>query len=202
MPKQIKKMNYWELLSVQKRAEQTLRKVCPKISQDSGIYFYIREEEGKKYFYIGKATNLLERSISHLIGNQQRIDGSLKKRGFYSPDNQMGWKLNVMKVPQAELDRVEQHYIDLYIKAGYIPYNVESGGTNGKTIIGERKLGRGYYDGIAQGEKKTQEKVRVYFNKYLDYSIKGKPTKIKEKKLAEFSEFLAENPSNEESGDE
>lgn len=202
MPKKIRKVNYFDLLSVQKKAEQILRKVCPQISQDSGIYFYIREEEGKKYFYIGKATNLLERSINHLIGNKQRIDGSLKKRGFYSADNQMGWKFNVLKVPQSELDKWERHYIDNYIKAGYIPYNIESGGTDGKTDINQRKLGRGYYDGIEQGEKNTREKVKTYFDKYLDFSIKGKPNKIKERKLVEFSDFLSDKPKIEDSGSE
>ena len=85
-------------------------------------------------------------------------------------------------------------------------YNIESGGTVGKEIIGDRKPSKGYYDGLAQARKKTKEEIRVFFDKYLDYSIKGKPNKIKERKLQEFTDYLykVEEPKkeNEEGGKE
>ena len=192
--KQVSKpVNYRKLFTVKKRLGETLKIACPNINDKSGIYFYIRETKDKKYIYLGKATSLLDRNIDHLQGYKQRIDVSIKKRGFYSKDNPTGWKLNVLNFPKDQLDEKEQYYIELYQKAGYELYNIESGGTTGKTDINQRKIGKGYYDGIARGKEKTKEQVKTYFTKYLDYSIKGKPTKIKERKFAEFTDFLAEN---------
>lgn len=193
-----KPVNYKKLFTVKKRLGETLKIVCPNINEKSGIYFYIRETQNKKYIYLGKATSLLDRNIDHLQGYKQRIDVSIKKRGFYSKDNPTGWKLNVLNFPKDELDEKERYYIDLYLKAGYELYNIESGGTNGKTDINQRKLGKGYHEGVARGVEKTKETVRTYFDKYLDYTIKGKPTKIKERKFAEFGEFLADAENKEE----
>ena len=196
MPK--KKINYKRLFAIQKNIGETLKKACPSIGTNSGIYFYIREDSNGKYAYIGKASNLLERNISHLQGYQQRIDVSLKKRGFYSNNNLGGWKLNVLCFPKHQLDKAEQYYIDLYKKNGYNLYNIESGGTTGKSDINERKLGKGYHDGITQGKKKILEQVKTYFDKYLDFTIKGTPNKIKERKFKEFEDFLADKNEKED----
>ena len=196
-----KKINYRKLFAIQKNIGETLKKACPELSEKSGIYFYIREDYKGKHIYIGKASNLLERNISHLQGYQQRIDVSLKKRGFYSKDNLGGWKLNVLNFPKSQLNEKEQYYIDLYRKNNYDLYNIESGGTTGKSDINERKLGKGYYDGIEQGKKKILEQVKTYFDKYLDFSIKGKPNKIKERKFQEFADFLANKNKKETEGE-
>lgn len=190
-----KQVNYKQLFTIQSEIEKTLRKACPKINEGSGIYFLLRydPEEDKNYGYIGLAVNLLRRMISHVQGYQQHIDISLKKRGFYSEDNPNGWKLNVLNFPRDELEEKERYYIDLYLKNGYSLLNIENGGRQGKSLINERKPSKTYRDGIVQGQKSTRAKVKVYFDKYLDYSIKDKPTKIKEKKFAEFTDFLAEN---------
>ena len=68
--------------------------------------------------------------------------------------------------------------------------NIESGGTTGKEIIGERKPAKTYTDGIKQGQKKTREEVKTYFDKYLDFAIKPPANKIKERKAEEFKKFL------------
>ena len=52
---------------------------------------YTRVDEEGKHAYIGKAVNLLRRSVSHLQG-YQHIDISLKKRGFFKKKTARRWK--------------------------------------------------------------------------------------------------------------
>ena len=85
----------------------------------------------------------------------------------------------------------EQYFIKLYANGGYQLRNHTAGGQGeGKTGLDNQKPSKGYYDGIAQGEKKTREYVRAMFEKYLDFEIKDKPNKVKERKLKEFEEWL------------
>jgi hypothetical protein len=130
--------------------------------------------------------------VSHLQG-YQHIDISLRKRGFYSKDNEGGWKLNFLIFPPYKLDDKERFYINNYRNAGYQLYNIESGGTTGKTIINERKPTKGYQDGVAYGEKKTKRKVKEFFDKYLEFCIKEPVNKIKERKFEEFCDFIKDN---------
>lgn len=182
-----------QYFSVSKDCEGLLKQVCPKLCHKSGIYFYTREDFDEKCAYIGKSVNCLKRCVSHHLGSKQPIDKSIKKRGYYNKDtNDLGWKLNVLYFPQNELDEKERFYIDAYKKAGYVLYNIESGGTTGKTIIGERQSPKGYFEGVAYGRAKQIKEIKVFFDKYLDFTIKGKPNKIKERKFEEFKELLGE----------
>ena len=61
---------------------------------------------------------------------------------------------------------------------------------DGKEAISENKTHKGYYEGVAHGIEKTKQQLATYFEKYLDVSIKGEPTKIKQKKFDEFWEWL------------
>ena len=184
------KQNYRQIFARQKQCEGILKKACPNINHNSGIYFLLREEEGHRYGYIGKGKDVLRRMCSHLSGYQQRVDISLRKRGFYSKENEGGWKLNVLYFPEHLLDEKERYYIELYRKSGTILYNVESGGTINKEIIGERKAPKTYQDGLRQGDKRTKRKVKEYFEKYLDVMIRQPSNKIKEKKYNEFISWL------------
>lgn len=176
---------------MQRQCEDLLKTICPELDHRAGIYFYTREEENQKFAYIGKSVDCLKRCISHHLGRKQRIDNSINKRGYYHCiNNQLGWKLNVLYFLESELDKKEQFYIDAYKKAGWELYNIESGGTVGKTIIGERKSPKSYYDGVAYGRAKAIKDVAVFFEKYLDFVIKGKPNKIKERKLKEFEDLI------------
>lgn len=186
----MKDFNYEDLLCKQKEIERLLKKVCPKICEKSGIYFYTREDSDGKSFYIGKAVNLLERNITHTLSRKQHIDNSIKKYGFYSEENKIGWKLNVLFFPREQLDEKERYYIDLYVKSGAYSYNIESGGTEGKTIIGERKEGRGYNDGKAYGKEQLRKEIATLFEKYLDFSIKEPYNKIKQRKFDEFKKLI------------
>lgn len=189
-------VDYRKLFGVQKALEKQLKQLCPDIDNKSGIYFWIRKEEGKNCAYIGKAKDLLKRNVSHLQGNQQRIDGSLKKRGLYSNDNTLGWQLFFLHYPVEELDKQEQYFIDKYRNAGYEMYNVESGGTDGKTIIGDRKAPKNYRDGLYQGRENLRKELKHIIDLHLNISLK-KESKVSQKALEKFWKLL-EKPKKEE----
>lgn len=188
--------NYRQIFAIQKKIEQDLIELCPTIDHKSGIYFLIRQDETGKFAYIGKSVDVLNRMVSHVQGNQQRIDGSLKKRGFYTVDNKLGWKLGVLYFPKEQLDERERFYIDKYKNAGYELYNVEDGGTIGKMIIGDRKPPKGYRDGVAYGKKKLARDLTTIIDKYLIVSAKD-TSKRSQNALEKFWELL-EEPKKEE----
>lgn len=182
--------DYAKLAEKKKAAAKLLVQVCPKADHRSGIYFYTREDEQGKHIYIGKAKDLWERSISHIIGYQQHIDISIKKRGFYSDKNKSGWKLNVMLYPEEQLDFWERHWISLYRESGHHLYNVESGGTEGKEIIGERKPPKTYRDGLSQGRKSLARELKHIIDTHLEIKLRKEDNKISQKALAKFWELL------------
>lgn len=185
------KPNYKQIFAKKKETEMRLWGICPEAATHrSGIYFYTREDKDGKHAYIGKAVDITERTISHMNGYQQRIDISLKSRGFCSELNPSGWKLNVIYYPKAELDKWEQYWIDRYRKEGIDLYNVESGGTDGKTIIGERKPPKSYREGVAYGKKSLARELRHIIDTH-NFEIKPKKdNKITQKALAKFWELL------------
>lgn len=156
----------------------------------SGIYLYERtDEKGITYFYIGLAVNIFNRQISHWNGFQ-RIDISMRKRGFKNENNPYGWKFKILEYcPKEKLNEREQYWIMEYLKQGKQTYNLNYGGQKGKSNTFDKDR-KGYKQGVAYGELKTKRKIKEYFDKYLDYTIKPKSNKIKEKKFAEFGEFL------------
>jgi hypothetical protein len=176
---------------MKKANEERILSICPNCPNTSGIYFLIREEDGFKFAYIGKAKHLLERLGAHLQGNQQHIDRSLKKHGLWSEEKPTGWRVGFMEYSEYELNEKEQYWIKRYANAGYQLRNVESGGQLGKTDIGERKPARKYFDGVEQGKKNTRRFIADLFEKYLDYAPKKQPpTKLQEKALQKFKDFL------------
>ncbi len=177
-------MNYKKIYAIKKANEERILKVCPDCPNTSGIYFLLREESGFKWAYIGKARNLLSRLAGHLNG-YQHIDLSLKKHGLYSEDNKTGWRVHFLEFPESQLDEKEQYYIKQYANGGYQLRNVESGGSNGKTDIGERKPSRGYYDGKMEGEKHLARELKHIIDTHLVISLK-KDTKISQKALEKF----------------
>jgi hypothetical protein len=177
--------NYHKIFCDKEKATIAILQACPKCVHKSGIYFYLREDFEGKHGYIGKAVDLCNRNVSHLLGHAQHIDISLKSRGFYSEDNPSGWKLNVLYYPLSELDMWERHWIEEYRKAGYHLYNVESGGTEGKEIIGERKPPKTYRDGLVQGRKVLARELRHIIDTHLDVTVR-KNNKIAQKALDKF----------------
>ena len=167
-----------------------LLKYNPHIPNISGIYILVRKEDGFKYAYIGQAKHILTRLAEHLMG-YQHIDNSLRNHGLYAEDNKGGWQIEWIPYPESELNEKEKMFIRKYAEAGYQLRNKTAGGQDkGKFAIAEQKSPKGYRDGVEYGEIKSQRKVKEYFDKYLDYSIKGKPNKVKERKFAEFGEYI------------
>jgi hypothetical protein len=184
-------VNYKQIYAIKKANEERILKVCPNCPNTSGIYFLLREENGFRFGYIGKAKRLLERLGSHLSGRTQHIDRSLLAHGLWSEENQTGYRVHFLEYPEEKLNEMEQFYIKKYANAGYQLRNVESGGNLGKTDIGERKAARGYYDGLEQGRKNTQRFIADLFTKHLDYKPKKEPPNAYQKRAMEkFKDFL------------
>ena len=177
--------------------KKIIKSICPNITSESGIYlFYRKNEENETCFYVGQAKDLLTRTAQHLMGRKQHIDKSLYVHKLYSEDNPYGWKLKVIyKCAIRDLDFYEQHFIQYYLKQGYKTYNVTGGGQyDKKEDIGERyevKL-KTYKNGKKFAYEKAREYVKEMFDKYLDFTIKGKSGKVKERKLEEFKNWLEE----------
>lgn len=194
--------DYKKLFSTQYEIKKQLKILCPELDDKPGIYFWFREDHEGKHIYIGQSLNLTERSISHCLGYTQRLDISIKKRGFYSQENTLGWQLKIIHCPIEELDEKEKYYIAKYQELGYLLYNITSGSQGqGKYDIAERKEGKGYHDGLKQGYSNAQKKVAHWFDKSLDYSIKGNTNANKQKAYDRFTEFLKGDENKKENGD-
>ena len=184
-------VNYRQLKAIEYKNKQRILKICPNATEKSGIYIFLREEDGFKYAYIGQAKHLLTRLAQHLKG-YQHIDLSIKKHGLWSEDRPTGWKLLCYPYPEWELDKMEQAYIKLYANDGYQLRNKTSGSqSEGKHGIADNKPPKGYYDGKKQGYRDAQKFVANLFEKHLKYGRKSdKPNKNQEKAMAKFEEFL------------
>lgn len=172
-----------------------VKKICPAISARSGIYIFYRSNENlKPCVYIGQAKKLLERTASHFLGRTSHIDKSLYTHGIYSDDNPYGWELSVLcECDINRLDELEQYYIDYYLKAGYVVYNVTGGGQKDKKQdINKRQQTKlkSYKNGKNIANEKAKDYIRTMFTKYLDFTVKPPSNKIKERKFKEFKEYL------------
>lgn len=188
-------MNYKQIYAKQKAYEKIILKANPTVPQKSGIYFLTRtDENGISYFYIGQAVSILQRMCSHMSG-YQHIDISLRKRGFYSKENPLGWKLNYMEYPKEILDEMEQYWILEYTKRGYqCRYNKTSGSQGeGKEKINEYRPAKGYRDGIKQGRKTMARDIKTLFDKHLDVKTKdAPPSRYQSAALVKFQNLLNE----------
>lgn len=185
--------NYKQIFAIQKANKEKLLKVCPTLTDESGIYILTREENGFKYAYIGQAVKLLSRLCSHLSG-YQHIDLSLRKHGLYSKENPTGWEISHLSYSTSELDEMEQYFIKQYANDGYQMRNKTAGSQGkGKEQIAEYKPSKGYRQGLEQGYKNAQREVKHLFDLHLCYSTKSNiPSKNQAKALAKFKDFLGE----------
>ena len=186
-----KRLTYKQLFTRNSEISSLLDKVCPTMNDGSGIYILTREEDGKRFGYIGQSNCIRRRMISHIQSYSQHIDISIKKRGFYSPENPYGWKLTFKNFPVDQLDEKERYYIKLAQEQGYELLNITNGGQNsGKSDINERKPTKTYKDGLKQGYLNAQRDIVKLFEKNLICSINGESNKNKEKALQKFKNFL------------
>lgn len=170
--------------------EAVIKEYCPNITNHSGIYILARQNGDEKVAYVGQSVHVLTRLAEHL-GGFQWIDKSLKKWGLYSESNLKGYCIRVCYCPKAELDEKERAYIALMQAKGYELRNLTSGGQDdGKEKIGEWKAPKGYQDGLKQGYRNAQKEVSHWFDKSLDYAIKGTTNANKQKAYDRFTEFI------------
>lgn len=190
-----KQVNYSAIFDKMDKLKAQVKQVCQGAQDKSGIYIMKREENGFKYAYIGQSCNVLTRLAQHLDGytkpNAQHIDLSIRKHGLKSSENCNGWLFGCIYFPLNELNAKEQYYIRLYANNGYQMLNKTSGSQDGdKFGISQNKDGRGYREGVSNGEKRALKRVKEFFDKYLDYTIKEPLNKVKERKLKEFEGLL------------
>jgi len=184
-------MNYKQIYARKQKAEKQIADTFGFISNDSGIYIFSRiDKDGIRYAYVGQAKHLKSRIAEHLLG-YQHIDLSIRKHGFYSKSNKTGYWLTKDIMSEDMLDEMEKVYIKQYANMGHQLLNKTLGGQGeGKKGLENNKPSKGYHDGLAQGRKNAMREIKVLFDKYLDFSIKGETNKIKERKLKEFEELL------------
>lgn len=184
-------MNYKQIYAIKKANEERILKVCPNCPNTSGIYFFLREEDGFKYAYIGQAVRLRERLGSHLSG-YQHIDLSIKKHGLWSEKNPTGYRVHFLEFAENLLDEMEQKYIKQYANAGYQMRNATSGSQGvGKKGLDNQKQPRTYYEGLNNGYERARKEIAHLFFLHLDCTTKKQPpTKLQEKALQKFKDFL------------
>ena len=184
-------MNFRQIKAIEKANKERLLKLNPDLTDNSGIYFLLREENGFKYGYIGQAKHLLTRLAQHLSG-YQHIDLSLKKHGLYSTANPTGYTVNFLEYPENELDEQEQKYIRKYAAAGYQMRNATSGSQGeGKRSLDNGKPTKGYLEGLHNGYQNARKDIAHLFDLHLTVSTKKTPpTKNQEKALQKFKDFL------------
>lgn len=186
------KMTYQQIKAIEEKNKQRILSVNPRITEDSGIYVFIRiDEDGIKHAYVGQAKHLLTRLAQHLNG-YQHIDLSIKKHGLYSDQNRHGWMITFEKCPESELDEKEKYYIYDYALSGYQLKNKTAGGQGkGKHGIADNRPAKGYHDGLKQGYENARREVKHLFDLHLNAVVKAnKPNKTQEKALQKFKDFL------------
>ena len=183
--------------AIEQKNKKKLLEINPKLDDRSGIYFLTRvDEDGIKYAYIGQARHLLTRLAQHLVG-YQHIDLSLKKHGLYSMENNpCGWKVDFVLAKESDLDKMEQHHIKYFAKAGYQLRNKTSGSQGvGKKQIDEYRPAKGYRDGVQQGKISLARDLKHIIDKHLTVELKPEKqgNKVSMKALEKFNALLDEN---------
>lgn len=191
-------MNYQNIArakAMEQENKKRLLKLNPKLNDNSGIYFLLREDEnGFKYAYIGQSVGVLTRLASHMSGHKQHIDKSLKAHKLYDKENNpYGWRVEFLNFPESQLDEKEQYYIKLYANKGYQLRNKTSGSQGeGKAQINDYRPSKGYRDGIQQGKKNLARELSSIAEKHLIIRLKPEKeyNKVSQKQYEKFMELL------------
>lgn len=183
-----------QIKAIEKKNRQRFLTINPELNDEPGIYFLVREENGYRYGYVGKASvSVLGRLAQHLSG-WQHIDLSLKSHGLYSEDNPTGWRVGFKNFPKEVLDEKEQFYIKKYANAGYQMRNKNAGGTDGSSKINDYRPAKGYRQGIQAGKKQLARDLKGIIEKHLVVNLKPekKNNKVSQKQEEKFWEMLDE----------
>ena len=165
--------NYRQIFALREKNRKKWLEVKPVLTEHSGIYFIYRiDEHGIKYGYVGQAKHVLTRLADHLNG-YDHIDLSIKKYGLYSKENPYGYNVKQKNCPKEALDYWEKYWIKEYANRGYqLRNNTVGGQGKGKAGLGERKSGKGYYDGVKHGYAKAWKEVSDYLDKYFIINLR------------------------------
>lgn len=189
----MQKTNWKKIYAMKSEREKRIKKICPSITNSSGIYvFYRKDEAGIRRAYCGQAVNLCERCASHLA-EYDHIALSLKKHGFYSDEKPYGWKLTFELCPREKMDEREVAIIKLLADKGYQMYNITAGSQGkGKLVTGEYKQPKTYQQGIQVGKKSLAKELSHIIDKHLVVSLKpGKENnKVSQKAYDKFNDLL------------
>lgn len=192
--------DYQQIFKDNYKRKKKILEICPTAKDESGIYFFLREENGFKYGYVGQAVKVLSRLANHLAGYDQHIDRSILKHKLWSNDNPTGWKIYWLPFPEEQLNEKEQYYIKLYANAGYQMRNKTSGSQDGdKSGIADNQPAKGYHDGLKQGRENLRKELAHIIEKHLIIYVK-KDTIPHQKALAKFHKLLEE--PKEDKGEE
>lgn len=190
--------------AIESRNKKRWLTLNPKLNDESGIYFLLREDEnGFRYAYIGQALHIISRLCSHLTGYDQHIDLSLRKHKLYNEsDNPYGWRVEFLNFPESQLDEKEKYYIKLYADKGYQLRNVSLGGqgeNRASGSIGERKAPKGYMQGVQQGKKTLAKELSHIAEKHLKIEIRDdkKHNKVSQKQFEKFMALISGNTYKE-----
>lgn len=189
--------------AIESENRKRLLKINPKLNDESGIYFLLREDEnGFKYAYIGQAVHVISRLASHLVGYEQHIDLSLRKHKLYDEQkNPYGWRVEFLNFPESQLDEKEKYYIKLYADNGYQLRNVSIGGqgeNRDSGSIGERKPPKTYTQGVIQGRKTMARDLSNIAAKHLIIEIRADKAnnRVSQRQFERFKELLGEGESS------
>ena len=190
--------NYQKIFNIIEKNKKKWLSVNPRLTDGSGIYILTRtDEHGIKYAYVGQAKHVLTRLADHLRG-YSHIDLSLKKHGLKSEKNPYGYDVEQRSCPEEVLDYWEKIWIKEAADQGYqLRNNTVGGQGKGKDGLGERKSGKGYYDGVKHGYAKAWREVAEYLKKYFRitfmpnaYKKDGTVKKLFQDKGHEFAEKM------------
>lgn len=90
--------NIANVKAIERKNEQKLLAVNPKLDNGSGIYILWRTEV---HAYVGQSVGLLTRLAQHLAGYSQHIDLSMKAHKLYSSDNPYGYRIDFIHCDQS-----------------------------------------------------------------------------------------------------
>lgn len=108
-----KQKNYIRAKAIEQKNKERILALNDRADEDSGIYIFIRQENGIDYAYVGQAKHLLTRLAQHLSG-YQHIDLSIRKHGLFDfYKNITGWDVDINHCLEEELDAEEQRYIQV-----------------------------------------------------------------------------------------
>ena len=121
--------NYRQIMAIRKANEDKIRKMCPDVTDNPGIYLFWRvDSDGFRFCYVGQARTLCKRMAEHLSG-YQHIDLSIKKHKFYDEESNP-WGYHAEVIEECSLEDLDAREYDISAGGGVVGVKI-----NGKKEI-------------------------------------------------------------------